>query len=95
MRGATYTLMMAALTGTGHALLAFRSEHLTSGWLEGIVTQETTIGGAAVLPGMWTAGVASTIGGGVGMAWMTWAFWRHRQLARHRPNPQATGAASP
>lgn len=95
MRLATYTLMMAALTGTGHALLAFKSEPLPSGWLEGIVAPGTTIGGAAVLFGMWTAGIASTIGGGMGVVWMTWEFWHYWQLALHRPNPQATGAASP
>ncbi|MDJ0390094.1 hypothetical protein QMO56_18450 [Roseomonas sp. E05] len=94
MRLVTYTLMMASVTGIGHALLAFRFEPLPNGLLEGVVAPGTTIGGAAVLLGMWTAGIASTVGGTVGLFWLTWQFWRDWQLFRRKRSPRVTGPAS-
>jgi hypothetical protein len=68
---------------------------LPDGWLEGVVASGTTVGGAAVLLGMWAAGIASTVGGSVGLAWLGWEMWRHRQQVRLKPNLQADDPASP
>lgn len=86
---ATYTLKMAAVAAPVAALLAFSSEPMPAGWLDGIVEPGSTIGKAAVVLGMWVGGAAATAGGGLGVVWLSWAFWSERR------SPAGTRSSDP
>jgi hypothetical protein len=95
MRLATYTVTMTAVYGIASAILSYKDAPLSGCWLDGVVAPGMTLGGAVVLGGMWVAGVGSTAGGIVGLVWLAWDAWRHRQRVRCNPDARANDTASP
>ncbi|SDD48317.1 hypothetical protein [Belnapia rosea] len=90
MRLASYTAMMAVITATGVALMAFGGEPLPRGWLDGVVAPGSTIGAAAAVLGLWGVGVGTTVLGGAMLARLAWEVWRHwRGERRTRGQPAA------